>query len=205
MADIPLIQHVLGEKFERLEGPVKTHFSLKPDDPARIVLQGHMDQVWHPGWLTLPMWGASFIGVLFPETGRHVPVTITIEAQGLRQQWHRTFEFGQRRRGFSDAMVYDPVENRILNFFGTGDRFAMVFHFGTLPNGGIEIIGGQNFVNLGSTRLAAPRLMTPGMVVQEWPIGDDTIQMKFSMRHPALGKLYQYNGRFVVKKEHNGV
>lgn len=201
MASVPLIQRVMGSKFEQLKGPVKTHFSLAPDDRARIILQGHMGEVWHPAWLTPSMWVGSFMGVLFPETGRNVPVHISIQARGQRQQWDRIFEFDRRRRTFSDAMVYDEAENRILNFFGHNDRFAMVFHFAPLPNGGLEIIGGEQYVNFGQKRLVVPRLFTPAMIVQEWPVGDDRIAMNLTMRHPAVGKIYTYNGHFSVKKE----
>lgn len=201
MAELPLIQHVIGEKFERLQGAVRTHFSLAPDDRARIRLQGQMAEVWHPGWLTPPLWFSGFLGVLFPETGRDVPTSITIKTQGLRQQWDRTFQFARRRRNFSDAMVYDRARNRILNFFGLNDRFAMVFHFVPLPNGGLEIIGGQQYLNLGQVRLPVPRILTPAMIVQEWPVKDNQIGMELKMAHPTVGQLFTYRGQFTVTKE----
>lgn len=201
MAELPLIQHVIGKKFERLQGAVRTHFSLAPNDRARIRLQGRMAEVWHPRWLTPSLWVGAFLGVLFPETGRDVPTFITIRAQGLRQQWDRTFEFDQRRRHFSDAMVYDRAKNRILNFFGSNDRFAMVFHFVPLPNGGLEIIGGQQYVNFGQKRLPVPQILTPAMIVQEWPVNDNQIGMELRMAHPTVGQIFTYRGQFTVTKE----
>jgi hypothetical protein len=200
MAKIPLLQSVMGKKFEQLKGPVKTHFSLTPDDEASIILQGHMEQVWHPGWLTGPMWVGSLLGVLFPETGQNVPTYITIQTQGLRQQWHRTFEFARRRRTFSDAMVLDQAKNRILNFFGANDRFAMVFHFVPLANGGLEIIGGQQYLNFGRTRLPVPRMLTPALITQEWPVSEDKIAMELRIHHPLVGQIYTYRGQFTVTK-----
>ncbi|MEM7342899.1 MAG: DUF4166 domain-containing protein [Chloroflexota bacterium] len=203
MTEKPLFAQILDKKFETLQEPVKTHLGLTPNDENYILLEGHMTKIWHPAWFTIPLWVTSQFGILFPETGTDIPAKVTVEAQGLRQQWHRTFHFPKRRRNFSDAMVYNPETGETLNYFGKNDRFAMVFHFTTLPNGGLEIIGGQQYIRLGRKHVAAPRILTPAIITREWPVSGQEIQVDFTMSHPLFGEMYTYKGRFTVLKVSN--
>src|SRR5690349_3867607 len=90
---------VLGRYRDRLLRPLADQF-LGADRRHRVRLVGTMHQIWRRhGWLRPLFTMLAWADVLFPETGRNVPVSLTIERDGHRGDvWQRTFAFARERR-----------------------------------------------------------------------------------------------------------
>src|SRR5215510_14995787 len=173
-----------------LPAVLRDHYLVAADTPYRVVLEGAMDRIWHrPAWLWPFFWCLIWIDLLFPETGAHIPATMTVAGQRTAdgqeyQSWDRTFAFPPLRR-FNAIMVYDPVQSCVVERLGPGHLLQMAWTIRFLAPASIEIVTSNCTLRLGQWRLRLPDFLYPAVRAVETAVLDqpDTIHIDLLMRH----------------------
>jgi hypothetical protein len=182
---------------------------LTPDGRgARVVMEGEMERVWRHGrWLWPLFWLATRFEMLFPETGRHVPVLVEIHSQVTDresiQTWQRTFEFSRTKRHFTSRMAYDRGLKRIVELVGPGKLLAVAWEMHFLPPDTLEMQAHRWIMRLGPWRFPLPALLLGSGHATERtdPAENDVIHIDLTLSHPILGDVFGYEGTFRVRRE----
>ncbi len=192
---------------------LREQFYASPDDPFDVVLKGKMHRVWHkPAWLGPLMWALGKCGILVPEKGRDVPMTLRIIARRGRSgrpvhRYVRTFYFPKRLVRFRTTVVYNP------SFGQTGELVG--------PRKIIFIMWRSRFrppttFTLDTTRVAlrvGKRLIWLPDLVWRWALGvvhhsqwtdqdrEDTIHVELMLWQPLVGYFFGYEGTLRLTRE----
>lgn len=203
LSHTPVFRTVLGEDgWQALGAVVRRHYSLRAHSSDAVVVQGHMDEVWHaPGAaLLLPM--GRLFGALVPYQGRHVPIAVHYRCRpgNAHLYWDRHFHFAGRPvfhfRSHMEALA--PGSGEVIEFvrFGLGLRLRV-----TAEDGALVFRDAGYVWRIGRLRLALPLQVLLGRAyVEERPAPDDpnAFTMCMYIRHPWWGQLFRYRGRFTL-------
>jgi hypothetical protein len=172
----------------------------------RVVLEGTMERVWRRGrWLWPLFWLASWSDLLFPETGRDVPVSLVIRAEqsGRRHLWRREFRFPRRHRRFTSRMEYDERLGRVIEAVGPGLALALAWDIRFEAPSTLHLACAGWVLRLGPLRIRLPEwFLSSGQAVETVPTAN-TIRIDFTVSHPLLGDVFGYAGTFTVRPENN--
>lgn len=170
---------------------------LGPDPGRVVVLSGTMREVWHrPRWIAPVLSLLARSNMLFPETGRDIPASLTIEAlPDGRHSWRRTFSFRRVRR--FDALIASDLERGVVEQIGARVRFEIGWRLRHDADR-LEIETTQAALCLGGRRASLPRALTPRVrVVEEaHPRLAGAIRVELVASHPLLGAFFGYSGTF---------
>jgi hypothetical protein len=189
--------------------PVLRDQSLLPVGAGyRVVLEGHLDEIWQrPGWLSPFFRLLARAGLLIAETGRHVPARMTVTAvqdgDGLPcHVWHRTFDFPAPRHLHSrlsyDAELACPVE-----YFGPGGRLQMVWRLSFQEPLTLAIATEECALLLGPWRVVLPAwsYAAVAFTTRAESAHVPLLRIELRLRHPWLGAVFGYHGRFQQRLE----
>lgn len=145
------------------------------------------------------------MSMLFPETGAHVPVAMTIRAKMKSKRpiqiWDRTFKFRRQRR-FLAELAYDEHRSEVVESFGPRHCLELAWDLRFEPPETLRITASNWRLRIGRIFFPIPTFVlgtvkAKQMVDHDVPSG---IQMKLHIRHPILGKFFGYEGRFSVRR-----
>ncbi|HEY7347643.1 MAG TPA: TIGR01777 family oxidoreductase [Ktedonobacterales bacterium] len=199
---------VLGAAADALPEVLREQYLLRPADDERVVLEGSMDRIWHqPFWLWPFFRLLAVFDILFPEQGSNIQAAMIIE--GLpneyacgAQTWRRTFRFRTPRR-FDATMVFDPRLARVVERVRPGGVLEVVWNVTFDPPATIRIITEGMRLGVGRFRITLPRWAAVEVQVSETALAAQSqrIAVDLVVRHPWLGAIFGYTGRFQVRKE----
>lgn len=115
-----------------------------------------MHQIWRRhGWLRPLFTLLAWADILFPETGRDVPASLTIEPDGHGGDvWRRTFAFTRERR-FNATMAYEG--SSVIERLGPRGMLQVPWHLNVQSRDSIQIVTGETYLRVGGLRLRFPR------------------------------------------------
>ena len=190
---------VLGRYRQRLARPLADQF-LGADRGHRVRLVGTMHQIWRRhGWLRPLFTILAWADILFPETGRDVPVSLTIEPDGHGGDvWRRTFAFARERR-FTATMAYQG--STVIERLGPHGILEVPWHLRVQSADAIQITTGETRLRVSGLRLRFPRWLRfkVGALQRARPHG--RMELDLVVTHPRLGKIFGYSGTFTVRRE----
>ena len=194
---------VLGDCGDELPPAMRDQFLLPAVAPYRVVLDGVMDRVWRRRrWLWPLFWLLARADILFPETGEHVPASLTISPERDQQgrvghAWRRVFRFPTERR-FNAVMGYDDTLQRVVEWLGPRRLVQIVWHVQFRPPRTMEILTEGVELRLGRRRWRLPRWLTASVraVERADAAREDAIHIELTVAHPLLGPLFGYEGTF---------
>ncbi len=190
---------VLGRYRHRLARPLADQF-LGADRGYRVRLNGTMHQIWRRhGWLRPLFTMLAWADILFPETGRDVPVSLTIEPDGRGGDvWRRTFAFARERR-FNATMAFEG--SSVIERLGPRGMLEVPWHLRVRSANAIQITTGETCLRIGGLRLHFPRWLrfTVGATQRARPHG--RMDLDLVVTHPRLGRIFGYSGTFAVRRE----
>ena len=201
MSENPFIL-ALGDRIQQLPASVRTHFAM---GEGTRHYQGIMTQVWRRGGiqgalaaLFLRLAGAA--NMLFPETGRNVPFSlshrVTRHSDGTATMvWSRRFCFPTRIRRFDAVMKYSAERGCIVDWLGTKGRLEIELH-PEVTEGTLEIRSGKQWLRLGRAKIPLPRWIAGTATIREWANDDETQSISVSLDNPLLGEFFGYEGSF---------
>jgi hypothetical protein len=194
--------------------PVFARQFLFPEgtDTRELVVEGEMDHVGHrPFWLGPLFWLLAQGGVLVAENGEHVPTRLTITAQreadgGPAHVYRRVFRFPRVTRRFNAITVYDAAHRDAADYTGPGRSMYFVWRTTFQAPDTLHTVPAAVALCLGPLRLWVPRVLWPWLLmdtltVQQADLAQpDTFRIAFVIRHPLLGEVFEYRGRFRVRR-----
>jgi hypothetical protein len=118
------------------------------------------------------------------------------------QIWRRTFLFRTPRR-FDATMAFDPKLTRVVERVRPGGVLEVVWNVALDPPATIRIVTESMRVGVGRFRITLPRWSTVEVQVSETVLEDQSrrIAVDLVVRHPWLGAIFGYAGRFQVRRE----
>jgi XapX domain-containing protein len=159
-----------------------------------------MHQIWRRhGWLRPLFTMLAWADILFPETGRDVPVSLTIEPDGHGGDvWRRTFAFARERR-FNATMAFEG--SSVIERLGPRGMLEVPWHLRVQSADVIQITTGETRLRLGRLRLRFPRWLRfkVGAVQRARPHG--RMELDLVVTHPGLGPIFGYSGTFTVQRQ----
>src|SRR2546428_7469539 len=190
---------VLGRYRHRLARPLADQF-LGADRGHRVRLVGTMHQIWRRhGWLRPVFTMLAWADILFPETGRDVAVSLTIEPDGHGGDvWRRTFAFARERR-FNATMAFEG--SSVIERLGPRGMLEVPWHLRVQSADAIQITTGETRLRLGGLRLRFPPWLRfkVGALQRARPHG--RMDLDLVVTHPRLGRIFGYSGTFTVQRE----
>lgn len=204
---------ILEPVADQLPPSIREQYLLPVDAAFEVVLAGQMRRVWRrPRWLWPVFWLLSLGDVLFPETGEHIPTTLTVTAardvDGTPVAiWQRTFHFPRhRRRRYTSVMRYDHRTGHVAELQGPHHIFQEDAQVRFIPPDTIEWLTVESTLRLGRMRVRLPRrLWVTGRIVQRADLERlDTSQVALTLRHGMLGPIFGYEGTFRTARRTRG-
>jgi hypothetical protein len=159
-----------------------------------------MHQIWRRhGWLRPLFTMLAWADILFPETGRDVPVSLTIEPDGHGGDvWRRSFAFARERR-FNATMSYQG--SNVIEHLGPHGILEVPWHLRVESADAIQITTGETRVRLGRLRLRFPRWLRFKVGAQQRARPHGRMELDLVVTHPRLGRIFGYSGTFTVQRE----
>ena len=190
---------VLGSYRHRLARPLADQF-LGADARHRVRLDGTMHQIWRRhGWLRPVFTLLAWADILFPETGRDVPVSLTIEPDGRGDDvWRRTFAFTRERR-FNATMAYQG--STVIERLGPRGMLEVPWHLRVTSADAIQITTGETRLRMGGLRLRFPRWLRFTVGATQRARAHGRMDLDLVVTHPRLGRIFGYSGTFTVRRE----
>ena len=199
---------VLATAVEDLPEVLRDQYLVGPCDPYRVVLEGTMDHIWHqPFWLWPFLRLFAVFNILFPEQGRDIEALMIVEGRddgqgGSAQTWDRTFQF-RKLRQFNATMLFDLRLARVVERMAPFGVLEVIWSVTFEPPDTIQIETCGMRVGVNRLRIALPRWASVEVQVSETALLDSSemIAVNLAMRHPWLGEIFGYSGRFQVRRE----
>lgn len=199
---------VLAGAVEDLPGVLRDQYLLQPEDPYRVVLEGTMDRIWHrPFWLWPFLRLCALFDILFPEQGSDIEASMIVEGRhdkqgGGAQTWNRTFWF-RKPRQFNATMVFDLCLARVVERMAPFGILEVIWNVAFEPPDTIRIETCGMRVGMNRLRIMLPRWASVEVRVSETALleSNETIEVTLALRHPSLGEIFGYTGRFRVRRE----
>lgn len=185
---------VLGDELDRLPGALRDYFAV---DDLVIVGEGVFETVGtHVRWMRPVLRVAAWAGILFPESGSGVPLTIVNTPTpdgGLHAE--RTFGFTSGARRLENTMRV--VGGRIHDFMGRGERFEIEMDL-AVERDRLVMRSRRQWVRLAGVRLRVPQLARV-TVVESLDAGRRRVDIR--LRSPVVGEWFRYAGAFTYRLE----
>lgn len=158
-----------------------------------------MRSIWHRHtWLRPLFTLLARVDILFPESGRDVPASMTIARVDQGIAWRRTFSLAKIRR-FNATMTYEP-QLGVVERIGPGGVIEVPWRIRPLGRDAIEITTGRLRVRAGPLRLTIPAVLQVAVKAVERAVAD-AIHVDLVVTHPVLGAIFGYDGTFAVRRE----
>ena len=195
MSEKSIFHIVLGDDWDSLGSIIRHHYFLNPESNDYVCVSGEMLEIHHSVAAKLLIPFGLLFGAVVPYKGKDIPVDVhyTSNPNNSNLYWDRVFKF--RRGDFHFKSYMEPVkENEVIEFvrFGVGIRLKVTVEGGALIFRDVGYIW----------RVIGFDIPIPGqwlmgkVYVEERPIDDEFFSMKMTLKHPLLGVLFTYSGRF---------
>ncbi len=194
----PLFAQALDDSWQQLHPAVRRHYDLKPGDA--MTLHGEMEEVYHSLWVKPFILFGRLFGALVPYRGRNIPV----EVRNFCEDDSNALHF-QRRFFFPDRTPYPFVSrmeflagNEIVEFvrLGLGIRMRL-----SVVDGALCYTTNGYLWRLGPLRLTLPDWLFFGSgTITERGVGNDEVELDFTLVHPLFGRSFRYAGRFQLQE-----
>jgi hypothetical protein len=184
-----------------------TMFMLPADASEEVFLDGFMDKIWSVRWIKPFLRLLARWDTLFPEDAIAVPTVLHIfvgrdSMNRLCHHWNRTFLLPRRHRRFNAYLVWEPRRRWVAERTGPGGCLEAGWHVKVVPPNNLKIDGTVKAIHIGKARIPIPRfLQLDAHVVDTAHIDrDDLLHCDLSMSNPLVGRLFGYQGTFLVRR-----
>ncbi|WP_226021548.1 DUF4166 domain-containing protein [Halomicrobium salinisoli] len=197
-------ERALGDAAEDLHPEVRDRYALGPDDDVATVGRGRMDI--ERGTLALPaLYPMPVRNLLFPETGRDVPFSVTTaawrdEAGHEALTTRREFEFDEQTRRFDSVTVWDAEAERLLDFLGTGGHVVSELH-PRVEDGALVVESGRQWARIGGRYVRTPGPMAVDVEVRDRYVeSEGHFRVDATVDSTLVGRVLSYRGTFTQEE-----
>jgi hypothetical protein len=162
-------------------------------------MDGAMRRIWHRHtWLRPLFTLLARVDILFPESGRDIPASMTIARVDEGVAWRRTFSLPKIRR-FDATMTYQPHLG-VVERIGPGGVIEVPWRVRSLGSDTIEITTGRLRLRTGRLRIPVPAVLQVAVRAVERAVAN-AVHVDLVVTHPILGAIFGYDGSFTVRRE----
>ena len=193
----PTFEAIFGKDWDSLPAVMKKHYANHPFSNEVTTVAGVLDIFCKPPllWISPLM---RLLGQIPTFNKKTVPVTVRFESDLDSEAFHfnRSFEFPGRKPYVFHSRMFQVEANEVIEIMRFGLAWRMEYSWDgekvILAHKGYAL---QMFGHI--MPLPLTYLMGAGSA-EEWPVDENTFDMKVRITHPWWGEMYGYNGRFQV-------
>jgi hypothetical protein len=186
---------------------------LTPPGENLVLVEGTMQDIWYPAWLTPVFWLLSAAGILVPTRGHAVPTTLEVipqrdESGRPQQAWNRTFRVSTLQHShFNTVVIYDENIGYAVDLVGPGHVLYLAWDAQFIAPATLTIRRTRCALRFGTRLLWLPQWLWPLLLGRERfqqtvdPDQTDLIHIELIIGHPVLGDIFVYRGAFRVSVE----
>jgi predicted DCC family thiol-disulfide oxidoreductase YuxK len=197
---VPLFKSVFGDDWDKLPVVMRRHYANRAYQNDLVTVTGSLNvQSSFLGRLLKPAF--RWAKALVPHEGTHIPVTVDFitDVQSNAFRFERTFFFpGRTPYVFRSSMI--PIgRNEMVEMMGRGFGWRLAYRW----NGQKVILAHKGYViRLFGIFIPMPLTLLMGAgYAEETAISEDTFSMWTEIRHPLWGKVFGYDGTFIITKD----
>ncbi len=196
----PIFKPVFADAWATLPNCIKARYAVRAGSTDRVSVAGKLDVEYSRAFLLLaPIF--RLLGTLVPHRGRGVPVRVTFSSPPGSAALHldRVFSFPGRAPARFSSRLVPQGGDRVVEFM----RYGIGWKSRLFLEGDDVIMQHVGYV----WRLFGILVPLPlGWIVgrghaTETPISGGTFSMTMELRHPLLGRLFEYHGTFEIEKD----
>ncbi|OEY87117.1 hypothetical protein BIY23_01375 [Wolbachia pipientis] len=190
---------VFDKKWEDLPKVLKKRYANRAYSDDLVIVDGNLDV--HCSWLIYilkPL--LKLFNVLVPHQGKNVPVSVSLLSKPDSDvvYFNRTFFFNGRKPYLFYSKMVRIKGDDVIEFmnFGIGWRMRCFY------NGKKVVLQHKGYVwkLLGILVPLPLNLLIGKGYAEEEAISDNEFRMYFEIRHRLFGKIYGYDGNFIIRE-----
>jgi hypothetical protein len=195
----PIFKSIFGESWNDLPPIMKKHYSNRPYTDDEGVVEGTLD-VMSAGPIKFMGPIMKLMGQIPARNEKRVPVTVKFQSDKDSKAFHfiRTFHFTDGKPYVFHSRMMQIKGNEVIEVMRFGLGWKMFYRWDgekvILDHSGYALRLFGHFIPVPLTFL-----MGKGYA-EEIPVDDETFDMITHITHPWWGKVYEYKGRFSVRK-----
>ena len=183
-----LMQIALGDQWQELPLALQAHYQSKANSDI-----GNMD-IEYPVYMQPYLSVLRLFGALINRRGKNIPTTVEKHMKGDIQYWKRTIRFPQDKIIFFKSFWVYAGSNELIEYVNSFLGLRMSVH---IENNELHYEGCNFVVKLGKWLIPVPEWLVLGhTTIIETALSDNEFKMDFKLRHPILGVIFRYSGKF---------
>ncbi len=193
----PIFKAIFGEQWEHLPPVIHKHYANRPFSSDIVTVQGSMD-VYISRFIRLLSPLLYITGALVPYAGKNIPVTVHFLSDQKTNHYifDRIFHFpGKPPYHFRSRMI-PASHGEIIEYMPIGIGWNAHYRFDgqkvLLEHRGYTLKWFSKHI-----RIPLEWFLGKGYAEEE-ALSDNQFRMVMSIRHPLIGKVYEYKGLFSI-------
>ena len=188
MKNNSLMQIALGDQWQELPLALQAHYQSKANSDI-----GEMD-IEYPVYMQPYLSVLRLFGALINRRGKNIPTTVEKHMKGDVQYWKRTIRFSQDKIILFKSFWVYAGSNELIEYVNPFLGLRMSVH---IENNELHYEGRNFVVKLGKWLIPIPEWLVLGhTTIIETALSDNEFKMDFKLRHPILGVIFRYSGKF---------
>jgi len=183
-----LMQQALGIDWDQLPPALQAHYQFGGTTDS-----GHMD-IEYPKFMQPFLTVLGVLGALVNRRGRGVHTVVEKRVVGERHYWRRTLTYPNGKTVHFNSFWIYAGRGELIEFVNPvlGLQMAACVKDGRLHYRGIRFVA-----KLGPLLLPIPEWLALGhTTIVEEAVDANHFIMDFRLRHPLLGQIFRYSGKF---------
>ena len=193
----PIFKSIFGEDWDNLPPIMKKHYGSRPYSTEVTTVEGVLDVSCKKPllWFSPLM---KLLGQIPAFNKKNVPVTVQFQSDVNSKAFHfnRSFKFPERKPYVFHSRMLQVKANEIIEIM----RFGLAWRMAYSWDGEKVILAHKGYaLHVFGHMVPLPLTLLIGAgSAEEWPVDENTFDMKVRITHPLWGEVYGYKGRFEV-------
>jgi len=183
-----LMQIALADQWQQLPPALQAHYQLNTNtDIGQLNIE-------YPIYMQPFLTFLRLFGVLINRRGENVDTTVDKHMQGDIQYWKRSIRFSENRTIYFNSFWVHTGGNELIEYVNPFLGLRMSVH---IENNELHYEGLSFVLKLGQLIIPVPEWLLLGhTTIVETGISESDFKMDFKLRHPLLGRVFRYSGKF---------
>ena len=200
MKNKSLMQQALGQQWELLPPALKAHYGENEDGENHATGVLSINYPWFMQW---PLSFFRLLGALVNKRGENLTTTVSKINKDGKQFWHREIVYPNGKTIVFDSVFVGVDENGNKGFIEYINAFLGLKMCAFVEGDKLRYESKGYVLKLGKFKTPIPEWLALGhasIIESEYKQGDNqTFIMDFRLKHPLLGEVFCYQGKFVTK------
>ena len=183
-----IMQKALGRQWQQLPPVLQAHYQYEKNSDI-----GYLN-IEYPSYMQPYFTLLHRLGALINRRGKKIPTTVEKQMQGDRQYWNRTIQFPDNKSILFKSIWVHDRGNELIEYVNPFIGLRMRVH---IENDKLHYEGVNFVLKIRGRLIPIPEWLFLGhTTIIEAQKGDDEFEMDFIVKHPLLGRVFRYSGKF---------